>query len=284
MFKKEYHCLVAGLPDLFFNENKIGIDTISFRQQLETDLSLADYELVKLIYLTYDNENLLNLFLDRNKPFNPSGNFSEHFLKQQLSQSDVPPELPEYMIQFINWMKETESKALNLDAEIVIQQLYFEYILQTKNEFLRNWFVFQLHLKNILTAINCLKYGYNAEEQLIQNKENMHVWSYLISQKIKPELFKDEVPYYKEIFKIAETESNWIDKEKALDKLKWDYLDENTFFYYFTIEKVLSFVLKLNMTERWLKLDKKTGAALLNKLISEFKTTCESALEFNQTK
>lgn len=281
MLKKEYHCLVAGLPDLFFNENKTGTDGISFRQQLETELSSSDFELVKLIYLVYDNENLLNLYLHRKKPFNSKGYFTEQYLQQQLSPGDEPPVLPDYMLQFLEWMKETEQKELNLDAEIVLQQLYYEYILQTKNEFLSSWFLFQLHLKNILTAISCIKFDYNVEENLIQVNENKNVCSLLIGKKLKPEFFEDEVPFYREIFKITEADFNWIDREKALDKLKWDYLNEHTFFYYFTIEKILSYTLKLNIVERWIKLDKRTGEELLNKLINEFKTTYEFPVEFN---
>lgn len=284
MLKKEYHCLVAGLPDLFFNENKINIDSISFREQLQTELVLSDFELVKMIYLSYDNDNLLNLFLERKKPFNPAGNFSEQHLQQQLSLQDEPPELPDYMFQFLDWMKETEKKELILDAEIVLQQLYFESILQTKNEFLRNWFLFQLNLNNILTTVNCIKYDYNIEGNVIQVNENKNVWSLLVGKKLKPELFEDEVPFFREIFKITETDLNWIEREKALDKLRWDYLDERTFFYYFTIEKILSYVIKLNIAERWIRLDKKTGKKLLDKLVNEFKTTYEFPEEFNLTK
>jgi len=281
MFKKEYHCLVAGLPDLFFNENKTNTDSTNFSQQLKTELAVSDFELVKLIYLASDNENLLNLLLDHKKPFNHTGNYTEQYLQQQLANQDSLPELPDYMLQFLQWMKQTERKALTLDAEIILQQFYYEYILQTKNDFLRNWFVFQLNLKNIMTAINCIRFDYNMEDQLIKTNENQNVWSLLISKKLKPELFEDEVLYYKEIFKVTETDLNWVEKEKAIDRLKWDYLDENTFFYYFTIEKILSFVIKLNITERWMKLDKKAGEELLNKLINEFKTTYEFPLEFS---
>lgn len=284
MLKKEYHCLVAGLPDLFFNENKVNTDSINFRLQLQTELTLSDYELVKLIYLAYDNENLLNLFLDRKKTFNPAGNFTEQYLQQQLNPQDTPPELPDYMLQFLEWMKETEQKELNLDTEIVLQQLYYEYILQTKNEFLRNWFLFQLNLNNILTAISCTRFDYNIDENVIQVNENKNVWTLLTGKKLKPELFEDEVPFYKEIFKITETDFNWIEQEKALDRLRWDYLDEHTFFHYFTIEKILSFIIKLNIIERWMKLDKRTGKELLDKLINEFKTKYEFPVEFNLTK
>lgn len=283
MLKKEYHCLVAGLPDLFFNENK-PVDRVAFYQQLKAELSPSDFELVKLIYLVDDNENLLNLFMKRNSPFNPNGNFSEQFLQQQLNPGDEPSQLPEYMLQFLEWMKETEHEELNLDAEIVLQQLYYEHILQTRNEFLQNWFLFQLNMKNILTAVNCLKFDYSTEDHLIKTNENRNVWVLLTSNKLKPELFEDEVPFYREIFKITEMGQSWIEREKAQDKLKWDYLDENTFFYYFTIEKILSYVIKLNIADRWMKLDKKTGENLLNKLISEFKTSYEFPVEFSQSK
>lgn len=284
MLKKEYHCLVAGLPDLFFNENKPGIDSLNFRQQLKAELSLADFELVKLIYLVHDNENLINLFLDRNKPFNPKGNFTEQYLQQQLSPGDEPPELPDYMLQFLEWMKETETKELNLDAEIVMQQLYYEYILQVNNEFLRDCFLFQLNLKNILTAVSCIKFGYNVDENLIRTPENKNVCSLLISKKLKPELFEDEVPFYKEIFKITESDFDWIEREKAVDTLKWDYLDENTFFHYFTIEKILGYISRLKIVERWMQLDKKTGEELLGKLINDFDKSTEFSAEYGLTR
>ncbi len=284
MLKKEYHCLVAGLPDLFFNENKAQVNSVCFRQQLKAELSPSDYELVKLIYLAYDNENLLNQLLSQEKTFLTKGNYSKKVLLQQLSPGDEAPELPLYMLDFIEWLKSMQNEVLNLNAEIVLQQLYYEYILKAKNDFLRNWFLFQLNQKNILTTVNCIQFDYNIEEHLIKAEDNKAVCSLLINKKLKPELFEDEVPFFREIFKITETDFNWLEREKALDKVKWDYLDENTFFHYFTIEKILSYVLKLEMVERWMQLDRKKGEELLLKLINDFKASKAIMLESTQTK
>jgi len=284
MLKKEYHCLVAGLPDLFFNENKALIDSVSFRQQLQAELSSSDYDLVKLIYLAYDNENLLDQLLNRKRPFRSNGIFSKPFLLQQLSPGDETPELPLYMLDFIEWFEDMQTEVLDLNAEIVMQQLYYGYILKVRNDFLRNWFLFQLNEKNILTTANCIRFDYNIEEQLIKADENKNVCTLLIGKKLKPELFEDEVPFYREIFKVTESNLNWMEREKAIDKIKWDYLDENTVFHYFTVEKILSYVLKLDMVERWIKLDRKKGEELLQKLINDFKASKAIVLESTQTK
>ncbi len=284
MLKKEYYCLVSGLPDLFFNENKAVINSLVLREELKTILSGKDYELLKLLFLQFDNENLLTLYFNRRKSFQDSGIISKKEFEYQLSPENEVIELPPYMQQFIQWIKKRESKDLNTEVENILHALFYEYALQTKNEFLRNWLMFELNTKNILTALNCIRYGYELSEQLIKVKQNNNVYSLLISKRLKHEYFEDDLPFSEQIFKISETEASLIDREKALDKIKWDYLDENTFFHYFTIEKVLSYVIKLLITERWMKLDTKTGKSLLDRLMNDLKTSYEFPAEFSLMK
>ena len=71
------------------------------------------------------------------------------------------------------------------------------------------------------------------------------------------------------------------EKEKAFDNIKWKFLDEHTFFNYFTIEKILSFVIKLNIVERWIELDNETGKALFNRLINDIKMSYKFPEEFS---
>ena len=70
MLKKKYYCLVAGLPDLLFNEMKQGFSSLYFRNELQYQLSKTDLELAKLLYLPNDNKNFLNLLFEKNEPFN----------------------------------------------------------------------------------------------------------------------------------------------------------------------------------------------------------------------
>lgn len=281
MLKRKYYCLVAGLPDLLFNDSKSGFASLTFRNELKEQLSSGDFNLVKQIFFAYDNKNLINLLFKQNKPFYKLGNISKEKLETQIIQ---PTEIPEYMIHFIKWIKIQESQKLSLQYENKLHQLFYEQILQLKNEFLCNWYTFQLNLKNILTAINCKQFNYDIKSQIIQVDEYNSINTLLLNYRLKHDFYEDDIPYAEQIFRIAESDTNLIEKEKSVDKIKWNYLDEQTFFHYFSIEKILSFVLKLIITERWMKLDAKTGRDLLDKLINDLETSYEFPPEFSTAK
>ncbi|WP_372650421.1 DUF2764 family protein [Draconibacterium sp.] len=284
LIKKEYYCLIAGLPDLFFDENKPTVTGSDFREELQHQLSQPDFKLVEYLFLPFDNRNLLNVFFGQNKPFFYPGNITKHELEFQLSSENEEIELPEYMKTFLCWMKGMDKKQADLEDKNILTTLFFEHALKCPNSFLQNWFRFELNLKNIFTAFNCKKYNYEPEIHLLEVEGECVVYSLLIENKLKADYFEELLPYHEELFKIAESNRVWIEKEKEVDKIKWEYLDENTFFHFFTIEKVLAFTIKLLLIERWMKMDKETGKMLLHKLIDELKTNYEFPLEFSLTK
>lgn len=281
MLKKNYYCLVAGLPDLFFNESKTGFSSFDFSDELKLQLNDADYELVKLLFLQFDNQNLLNLLFEQNKPFNLLGNYKKEFFENQILQ---PTEIPDYMLHFLKWTKNLETRELNLQTENKLHTLYLEYAITTKNSFLNDWFLFEFNTKNILTAFNCKQFNYSQKRHLVQVGQNNSVYSLLINTRLKHEFFEEELPFADQIFRIAESDANPEEREKAIDKIKWDYLDEQTFFHYFTIEKILSYIIKLGIIERWMKLDVEAGKALLNKLVEELKLSYTFPEEFSTVK
>lgn len=272
--------MVAGLPDLFFNENKTGIDCISFRKELKRVLNEPDFQLVKLLYLPSDNKNLLTLLFQPENDFLPAGNFNKPFLEEQIAR---PTELPLYMVDFISWVKNNEIKTPFPVGENKLLSLFYEYILNEKNAFVKQWFSFELNLKNVLTAVNCKDFNYSTENQLIKTKDPT-IYDLLRNNRFKPELFEEELSCAEFIFKIAESDKSMIEKEKMMDNLKWEWLDEHTFFHYFTIEKIIGFLIKLQIIERWIKLDAETGKQLLNKLLNELKTSYNFPAEFSTVK
>ncbi|MCG6186795.1 DUF2764 family protein [Maribellus maritimus] len=281
MFKKNYYCLIAGLPDLFFNELKSEITPVSFRRILKNDLIPADFEFVRMLFYPDDNNNLLNQIFDSGATFNCSGNFAKKFLDEQIEN---PTEIPEYMIQFLKWIKNKDIKQHHLLAENKLHTLFYEYAAKIKNRFLRDWFLFDLKINNLITAFHCLTYKYEISEHLIHTEETNVMNSLLLGNQLKPEYFDDEIPFASEIIRVIETDMEMNEKEKNIDKIKWNYLDEQTFFDYFTIEKILSYTIKLKMIERWTKLDKKTGKELLEKLLTELKTSYVFPEEFSVPK
>ena len=284
LIKREYHCLIAGLPDLFFDENKTTVTSSVFREELQLQLSPSDYKLVEYLFLPFDNLNLLNIISENNNAYFYPGTISKKDFEFQFSPENEKIQLPEYMIEFLSRMKDKELKQTNLEGENILTTLFYEYAFSCPNLFLKNWFRFELNLKNVLTAFNCKKHNYDRETQLIKIKAEEEVYSFLIDNRLKADYFEELIPFHEELFKIADSNTDLIEKEKAVDKTKWNYLEENTFFHFFTIEKILAFTIKLLMIERWMKLDKETGKELLDKLIDELITSYEFPAEFSLTK
>jgi hypothetical protein len=73
-----------------------------------------------------------------------------------------------------------------------------------------------------------------------------------------------------------------VDREKKIDLLKWNWMEDNTFFNYFTIEKIFVFLMKLEMIERWISLDKEKGNEMFRQLIGQLKDEVQIPQEFRK--
>ena len=66
--------------------------------------------------------------------------------------------------------------------------------------------------------------------------------------------------------KISEI-TELVEREKKLDALRWNWMEDAIFFDYFTVERIFAFLLKLEMIERWISLDKERGNNLFRRII-----------------
>lgn len=73
-----------------------------------------------------------------------------------------------------------------------------------------------------------------------------------------------------------------MDRERKIDLLKWNWLDEESFFNYFTIERIFVFLLQLEMIERWISLDKEKGKELFKAMIQSLKNDVQIPEEFRK--
>ena len=278
MIKREYYYIVAGLPDLFFNENKLIFSSLKFRNEIKTALTKTDQKLVEYIFMPFDNENMLNFLFQKEEKYNCHAIYSK---AQITGETENQPNFPEYLKEFLREYYKLDNKSYSVESENRLYQLFYNEVFLLKNDFLTNWFEFELSIKNILTAFNCSRFGYPTKKHLIKAQRGINTYNLLTKLRFKPELFQEELPFAEQIFRTAETSTNLLEKEKSIDKIKWEYLDEATFFHYFTIEKIISYILKLFMVERWIKLDAETGKALLEKLVSDIELNYEFSNEYN---
>ena len=73
-----------------------------------------------------------------------------------------------------------------------------------------------------------------------------------------------------------------VEKEKKIDILKWEWMEDASFFNYFTVEKLFVFLVKLSMIERWISLDKEKGSEIFRKIIDSLKNDVRIPDEFRK--
>jgi hypothetical protein len=265
--KRNYYCLVAGLQDITLDIHKLSMGQLEFREELKTEVHPDDYRLVQKLFLPSDNTNLLNLLQKKDEPFDVKGNYTQLLLEENIKEPNG--ELPEYMDKFILSMKTDEPVIPNMSPENQLTYLFYEHATRLNDDFLRNWFTFNRDMNNLTTAIICRKYDIPHEYQVLGSDE--------ISETIRKSHARDfglsaEISYIDDLINIMK-DDNIQEREKAIDQIKWNYLDEVTFFEYFTMDRILAFTIKLGMVERWLAIDKEHGSKLFNELLQELKSS-----------
>ncbi|MDR1336540.1 MAG: DUF2764 domain-containing protein [Tannerella sp.] len=278
----EYYYLIAGLPNISIEDSKLPYTVLEFREEVEPQLSGTDQALLRLLFLKFDNANLLQQIHcpdgkpDSNGSIIPD-EFGELFRdpEQPLSGSRKKY-IPEYMKTFIRiYLTATEKGEQSvIPWEDRLAALYYEYAMQCGNAFVAAWFELNLHLNNFLTAVTCRKYGLNRADCIVGDNEYAQLFR---TSGARDFGLGDAWEYLPAVQRIAE-ESDLHVRERKLDRLKWDWLEEHTVFKTFTVESLLAWLLKLELTERWTKLDRAAGEQTFRHIVGVMKTGSSQTL------
>jgi hypothetical protein len=272
--KRNYYYLVAGLPDLLLDEGRMKIDMYTLKTEFQHDIHPDDFELVKYLYLKYDNQNLLNLLEKKTFDFDKRGNYLQENLEEQIKEQDGS--LPQYMNLFIDSFKNDRQDDAETSWEIVLEKYFYQYLSKLDNEFLNDWFVFQLNTKNVLSAQVCRQFDLRIENQLIGDSE---INSNLQRSNARDFGIGQDFPEIEKILSAWESDT-LLNREKAIDMINWQWIDEHTFFHYFSIERILGFLLQFEMVERWMGLDRSEGEKMFNLLLDQLGRSYELPNEF----
>ena len=77
--------------------------------------------------------------------------------------------------------------------------------------------------------------------------------------------------------------SDILSRERGIDDLYWDKIDELTLFDYLNFDRILGMMAKMMIIRRWLILDEETGRAMFKKLVDEVRGTFKG-VEYDETK
>lgn len=276
----KYYYLVSGLPELTLEDHKLSYTVPDFRSEICSELSDSDRKLIDLFYLKFDNSNVLKLLKDKEAVIDLKGNFSGeelldfmNIIKEggEVSSAKFPIYLSMFISDYFNNMVED-----NILSEDRLSALYYDYAMKCGNQFIASWFEFNLIINNVLVALTARKYKWEVTTSIVGDIE---ICDALRTSSARDFGISGEVDYFEQLQKISEI-IELVEREKKMDILRWNWIENAVFFDYFTVERIFSFLLKLEMVERWILLDKERGSQMFRNMIETLKNEVRIPAEF----
>jgi hypothetical protein len=285
---REYYYLIAGLPDLFIDQERKDFNLVKLKDEIKESIHPDDFKLVEKLFLEYDNENFQNFLFERKSEFNLLGNYPEELYKEFAENlSEFPEYIQEFYLSFTGKNDESDEEDQENDyysdqvekiPEVKFQEMFYQYIQKSNNRFLNKWYNFLQVFNNLLVAISSRKNSAEMAPQMVGEGELIETFTR--SQAADFGL-KREIDFLEPLLQITE-QTDIIERERRIDMLKWDMADEFTTFDYFNINKILAFMVKAKIVNRWAKLDSTIGAQMFEKLVTDLRETYEMPKEFDK--
>ena len=185
--------------------------------------------------------------------------------------------LDEYLMQVRDLLSEKDNSVVDLivsgfDKEKIGLEFYKEAMANSR-KFIRDFFLFDMNVRN--AKVRHLN-------QALSRDPLKDVLSLADPQDEENGIEKEE-PEFKEAEKLQAIleGKDILARERGIDDLYWEKIDELTLFNYLDFDKILGIVVKMMIIRRWLILDEEAGRAMFKKLVNEIRGTFKG-VEYNE--
>ena len=150
---------------------------------------------------------------------------------------------------------------------------FYKEALSHRLGFIREFFLFDFNVRNQKVKYLNNALGRDPEKDVLK----------LTDPEAEENGIESEEPEFKESGKLQKIlEGNDIlSRERGIDDLYWDKIDELTLFDYLNFDKILGVMVKMMIIRRWLILDEDPGRAMFKKLVDEVRGTFKG-VEYNE--
>lgn len=265
---RNYYYLISSLPELRLDDYKEPYRVNEFIEELYANLEPEHAGYVQDILCMNDNPNIVDIVSGRaNTWLDARGNWS---FKEVKSFFDLPETLDEkkhaYILRFMNSLGELKKEAKTISRYQVEELLlgrFYGQMMRHKNSFIREYFSFDFNLRNVLLAINKRKFKLD-KISLLDVEENQ------IVRKLQTSTAADfglsaSLNYIQALIAVFEKD-DIVYREKFIDQLRWEKIDEINTFSYFNVDVLLGYLIKLMMVERWIAMQAIHGREALAKI------------------
>ena len=175
--------------------------------------------------------------------------------------SDIKRDLDEKdqgLVEFL--LKGFSEKDLNAD--------FYAAALKHRNRFLREYFRFDLNLRNAKVRYLNNQLGRDPDQDVMTGEDPE-------AGDVDIDGFRFTGGEFEEALKVDNILSgtDLVAREKGLDDILWDKIDSLSTFHYFDVDAVLAYIAKLHIVTRWLNLDEEVGRDVFRRLLKDVRGT-----------
>ena len=144
------------------------------------------------------------------------------------------------------------------DNEVLVEEFYLQ-ALGHRNRFIREYFAYDLDVRNTKVEFLNAALGRPAGQDIVL-----------------PERLEEQIFDGREDVDAVLCQDDILARERGLDDLMWRKIDEITSLDIFNLDLILGFAAKLQIADRWLKLDEATGREMFRRIVDGIRQTYDN--------
>lgn len=237
-----------------------GLGSSELKELLRTNLSTADQARVVRFLRLIDMENLRAFWAG--EPFDPRGNVKPEQMEQALIDVQWPigeefaPFLQEYLEKYHN----SEERLAHFS---LLMTQFFTHHLEHDEGFVRDFYAFVREMRLVMVGFRAKKVGKDLAEELQYEESTDPIVAQILAQRDAPHY---EPPFeYKELKPIFEEYGDSpFELHKAIYEYQFHHIIELWGGEIFTLNRILNYMARLILCERWLELDVQKGIEVID--------------------
>lgn len=266
-----YYYLLSSLPDLIPGQDEEPVPIAYFLDFCREQLTDNDYLGLKSLFLWNDMKNVLS-YKKAGAPYATPAYYEEDDFLQNLSE---PERFLPFIVHYFNGL-ENGAPEFNLTSDVdELAAIFYSHLDSLGSRFARDYYLFELNLRNLTTAMSLRKAGLPYAGKLIPFGT---FYEDLLRNTSGDFGLSAEAPYISELENVF-SGFDLVKIEKAIDQVRWNWLTFYNEKDYFSVESLYSYAVKLSLQSRWVNLKPDKGRELFDKLVTIIQRSVRFSIE-----
>lgn len=229
-----------------------------FDELCRENLSMKDYKKTMVIRSLFDLFNLRSYW--KEEPFDRYGNLNLNEMGEALVARSI---LPNFVYDYIDKYEILEERLSHFPKLLA---MFYHHVIGKTSNFLKFYFQMERELRLVLSAFRAKMLERDIFKELQYEDANEDLIAQILAQKDAQVYQPPE--RYEEVGELLEKYFNKpVELQRALLSFRFNQIEERLGIELFSIDRILAYMVKLIMVEKWQGMDKEKGLKIVESVL-----------------